>query len=124
VSPQRIQRKRTRGWRMPESAVYVGRPSVYGNPFRIGVPFCGPTIQQVNSAREAVDKFRSWLEMNTLDHRCWDSELIVAHVKIHGMLPHLTGKDLACWCPLVDDQGNRVLCHADVLLEVANGGQL
>ena len=29
--PQRIQRKRTRGWRMPEGAVYVGRPSKWGN---------------------------------------------------------------------------------------------
>jgi hypothetical protein len=28
----------------------------------------------------------------------------------------LAGKDLACWCPL--DQP----CHADVLLEIANGG--
>jgi hypothetical protein len=27
--PIRIQRKRTRGWRMPEGAVYVGRPTVY-----------------------------------------------------------------------------------------------
>ena len=25
MSPQRIQRKRTPGWRMPEGAVYVGR---------------------------------------------------------------------------------------------------
>jgi len=29
----------------------------------------------------------------------------------------LRGKDLACWCPL--DQP----CHADVLLELANGEQ-
>ena len=28
----------------------------------------------------------------------------------------LAGRDLACWCPL--DQP----CHADVLLEIANGG--
>ena len=123
MSPQRIQRKRTRGWRMPESAVYVGRPSVYGNPFRIGVPFCGPTIQQVNSAREAVDKFLSWLEMGTLDHRCWDGGLIVAHVKINAALPYLAGKDLACWCPLEDENGDRVPCHADVLLRIANGSQ-
>ena len=31
--PSRIQRKRTAGWRMPDSAVYVGRPTVWGNPF-------------------------------------------------------------------------------------------
>jgi hypothetical protein len=30
---RRIQRKRTKGWRMPEGAVYVGRPSRWGNPF-------------------------------------------------------------------------------------------
>ncbi|WP_342394587.1 DUF4326 domain-containing protein [Prescottella agglutinans] len=34
--PQRIQRRRTRGWRMPEGAVYVGRPSGWGNPFKVG----------------------------------------------------------------------------------------
>jgi hypothetical protein len=26
MSPKRIQRKRTKGWRMPEGAIYVGRP--------------------------------------------------------------------------------------------------
>lgn len=31
---ERIQRKRTKGWRMPEGAVYVGRPTVFGNPFK------------------------------------------------------------------------------------------
>jgi len=30
----RIQRRRTKGWRMPEGAVYVGRPSRWGNPYR------------------------------------------------------------------------------------------
>ncbi len=28
---KRIQRKRTKGWRMPEGAVFVGRPTVWGN---------------------------------------------------------------------------------------------
>src|SRR5690348_3995079 len=31
--PRRIQRKRTKGWRMPEGAVYVGRGTRWGNPF-------------------------------------------------------------------------------------------
>jgi hypothetical protein len=29
----------------------------------------------------------------------------------------LAGKDLACWCPLDEP------CHADVLLEIVNGGE-
>lgn len=35
VIPRRIQRQRTLGWRMPSGAVYVGRPSKWGNPFRL-----------------------------------------------------------------------------------------
>ena len=31
--PKRIQRKRTKGWKMPDGAVYVGRPTKFGNPF-------------------------------------------------------------------------------------------
>lgn len=36
TAPKRIQRKRTAGWRMPEGAVYVGRPTRWGNPFALG----------------------------------------------------------------------------------------
>jgi hypothetical protein len=35
MKPKRIQRKRTKGWKMPENAVYVGRPSKWGNSVRI-----------------------------------------------------------------------------------------
>ena len=34
----------------------------------------------------------------------------------------IAGHDLMCWCQLVDAEGYRVPCHADVLLELANGG--
>ncbi|MGX1809730.1 DUF4326 domain-containing protein [Nocardia sp. NPDC055321] len=34
--PERIQRQRTAGWRLPEDAVYVGRPTKWGNPFTVG----------------------------------------------------------------------------------------
>lgn len=34
--PKRIQRKRTKGWKMPENAVYVGRPTKWGNKFTLG----------------------------------------------------------------------------------------
>ncbi|MBA3369178.1 MAG: DUF4326 domain-containing protein [Geodermatophilaceae bacterium] len=32
----------------------------------------------------------------------------------------LAGRNLACWCQIEDADGNRLPCHADVLLEVAN----
>ena len=36
--PIRIQRKRTKGWKMPPNTIYVGRRGKWGNPFRIGKP--------------------------------------------------------------------------------------
>ena len=104
--PRRIQRQRTKGWRMPEGAVYVGRGTKWGNPFRVGT--VGPDDCMVcRDAAEAVLKYRS--ELTTFG----DS------VNFTGCTPteireELRGKDLACWCPL--DQP----CHADVLLELAN----
>ena len=38
--PKRIQLKRTKGWRKPEGAVVVSRPSRWGNPFAIGMARC------------------------------------------------------------------------------------
>lgn len=38
VTPKRIQRQRTKDWRKPEGAIYVGRGSTWGNPFVIGGP--------------------------------------------------------------------------------------
>lgn len=31
---QRVQRERTKGWKMQPNTVYVGRPTKWGNPFR------------------------------------------------------------------------------------------
>lgn len=70
---RRIQRKRTRGWRMPEDAVYVGRPTRYGNPYR-------------GTREEAVAKYEVWLRGRLSEDP-------------HFLDP-LRGKNLACWCPL------------------------
>lgn len=91
--PQRIQRKRTKGWTMPVNTVYVGRPSRGGNPYRAS----GAT-----TAAEAVAMFRDYLR------RAPDQD------EVRTYLNSLRGKDLACWCPLNQP------CHADVLLELAN----
>lgn len=105
----RIQRKRTRGWRLPEGAVYVGRRTKWGNPYRIGdYQFehadGSPAPHDENAAREmALRDYRMWLEVS----------LAGQEIK-EAARRELRGKDLACWCGL--DR----LCHADVLLELAN----
>lgn len=108
--PQRIQRKRTKGWRMPEGAVYVGRPSRWGNPYSVSGVGCTPET--------AVQQYRDLIARYAAGPReCWQSDglgvwdrHIVTHIR-----EHLAGRDLACWCPL--DRP----CHADVLLSIANG---
>jgi len=35
-------------------------------------------------------------------------------------LLEIRGKDLCCWCALEDKRGNRIPCHADVLLDISN----
>ena len=123
--PKRIQRKRTKGWRMPEGAVYVGRPSKWGNPYTVQMmqermdelakADLGPweTIRAVDLAVEA---FRSDLTYGP-DSVWWWYGPHSQIIRINLALDDLRGRDLACWCPL--DQP----CHADVLLELANGGQ-
>jgi hypothetical protein len=89
---------------------------VYGNPFKVGVPYCGPTIRQANTAAEAVAAFRDWIGRDTLHPLMWDRELIEAHTRLKAALARgdLAGRDLACWCSLSQP------CHADVLLRMAN----
>lgn len=107
--PKRIQRQRTKGWRMPANAVYVGRPSPWGNVFTVGMVTCGHrsagecscnTFRR-ETAAEAVEDFANIPR----------SEKALARIRAA-----LRGKDLACWCPLGSP------CHADVLLKIANEG--
>ncbi len=100
--PKRIQRKRSKGWRMPQGAIYVGRPSRYGNDFRVGTwLFDDDHVYRPIDAAWAVALFRE--EMANWNH----------DTRMRWLAP-LRGHDLACWCPL--DQP----CHADVLIELAN----
>lgn len=85
---KRVQRKRTRGWRMPSNAKYVGRPSKWGNPFRVGID---------GDIKEVLEKYAVYL----------DGILQMTP----SFLDPLKGKDLACWCPLGKP------CHADILLK-------
>ncbi|WP_416905785.1 DUF4326 domain-containing protein [Micromonospora echinospora] len=77
---------------MPAGAVYVGRPTRWGNPFR--------SDPNPGGRAGAVRLFRLWA---------------AAHPDYTAAVrTELAGKTLACWCPL--DQP----CHADELLRIAN----
>jgi hypothetical protein len=122
--PERIQRSRVKGWRMPEGAIYVGRPTKWGNPWVIDTSsglVVGPgqfySHDPTASRSLAVALYRDWLRLgNQSPALSGTRDYAVTRRIILDGLAELRGHDLACWCPL-DGQ----LCHADVLLELANG---
>lgn len=136
-APKRIQRKRTKGWRMPEGAVYVGRPTIFGNPFRAyKCPCCGYwDVKDDNDVTYLIDHRVTRLASTRADSRTWTTQRQANEKAVelyadeatywlggwkvtfpdkYAAVLDLRGRDLACWCP--PDQP----CHADVLLEVAN----
>jgi hypothetical protein len=112
--PHRIQRSRAKGWRMPKGAIYVGRPTVWGNPYTATSAL---EAGYKDGAKMAVWAFRQWLAGT----QAWGDERDERRAIILGRVAELRGHDLACWCKLVDAAGYPVPCHADVLLEIANG---
>ena len=93
--PKRIQRKRIKGWRMPRNTFYIGRPTKWGNPFRIG---WNPKLAfgLILTANQCLGLYKLHITTANVD------------------IKELEGKNLCCWCPL--DQK----CHGDILLKVAN----
>jgi hypothetical protein len=111
---ERIQLRRTRGWRKPEGAIVVSRPSRWGNPFTIaGAIDVGWADNEDDARKFAVECFQDWLLKGILSD-WWFHYGKDRHEWMREHVRDLRGGDLACWCRL--DQP----CHADVLLEIAN----
>lgn len=148
--PYRVQLRRTKGWRLPPNTTVVSRPTRWGNPFgyrkdtglarvpaldgapweyedRISAdgmrhdywhPDGRVTVHHIRymTRAECVEVYQRALVTPTPDLHLWHR----GQVTVDDVRRELTGRNLACWCPLVDAEGNRVPCHADVLLAVAN----
>ena len=82
---------RRRSWEIPAGAVYVGRPTKWGNPFVVGVH---------GVQGECVRLYEQWLK---------EQPALIEQAR-----RELKGKDLVCWC-------SPLACHADVLARTANG---
>jgi len=125
-------------------AVIVARPSKWGNPFKLGSRSGlarEPAIENPDKAWEYEGRISASGTRHDYHHP--DGTVTVVNVRamtleetiecyraymtggvwpldwkrgslIEEIRAELTGKDLACWCPV--DQP----CHADVLLEIAN----
>ena len=105
TAPVRVQRKRSKGFRLQDASpnglpvVYVGRPTKWGNPFQV----VGITREEAR-ARFALhmQTYFSWRVCTPSGMKEWED-----------FFAPLRGKNLACWCKIDEP------CHADVLLELA-----
>lgn len=119
-APKRIQRRRTKGFRLPEGAVCVDRATKWGNPFKVGEkirddsplwPYIAAAVPggarglvalTPTTREQAVDLYSSWV-------------IEQPHLMLN--LGELAGKDLACFCPLPAER-EPDHCHAAYLLEL------
>ncbi len=106
MNPKRIQLSRRKGFRLPEAAQAVARPTMWGNPFVVG-----PGMDR----QKAVILFRRELRFELLAIETGQPFRSLSVRRMALAIGELKGRDLACWC------GPDEVCHADVLLEVANG---
>lgn len=129
--PKRIQRRRTKGFRLPDGAVVVTRPTRFGNPFRVmgrnEYLYCDASHRRTILTPWVIfDHDQDWRrnpatpEMAVAYYRRWlahefDGFGVVRPCNVTAAdLESLRGKDLACWCREGDP------CHGDVLLVAAN----
>ncbi len=130
--PVRVQRKRSKGWKMPENTVYVGRGTMWCNPFVIKKAdhniwvvvatdtedgkshIVLKTMDKKEAVRFAIAAYEHWLL--PYSHEVGGIDLFFFSVSQYEMIKEkLKGKNLACWCRPDEE------CHADILLKLANG---
>lgn len=116
MMPVRIQRKRTKGWKMPPNTVSVTRPGPWGNPYRVGdfLEINGRHVE-IKTNLHARTLYRDNVAMFNLQiAQSGDGDGTKAARAWIARLSELRGKHLACFCKIGEP------CHADVLLEIAN----
>ncbi len=114
MRPQRIQRKRTKGFNLQAvsralnglECVSVVRPGKWGNPHRVGID---------GTAEECVQKYLQDLLPYTHrgPHNTME-DFLISQANLEDIRLELRGKNLACFCPV------GAPCHANELLRIAN----
>jgi hypothetical protein len=80
--------------------IYIGRPSVFGNPFRVG---------EDGDNDQCVEKFRQWIKGDAYqDIEPNRRKMILENIHL------LKDRILGCWCKPYKS------CHGDVLAEMAD----
>lgn len=119
--PVRVQRRRTKGWRAPADAKYVGRGSRFGNPWAAVETSTGWAVNWAGHAAQhkplglndhiPADDQRAAHSLAVELYELW---LRQQPSLLDRARRELAGRPLMCWCP------DALACHVDVLLRVVN----
>lgn len=106
--PTRIQRKRTKCFKLPPNTICINRGTMWGNPF---------TVEEYGR-KLAIEVFRQCLQSPHLVYCHFDElEATVQFNRFRWMAENLylirEADYVACFCP-VD-----VACHGDILIELS-----
>jgi len=131
VNPVRLVRRRSRGFKLvsPNGLpnAYVGRPTRWQNPYRIGPD--GTRTDVIRKFSDLIQRYDGTLQGFLF------AETLQGEIKAS-----LAGKNLVCWCrkrecpkcdadfsdrtetvcPMCGGPVEAVQCHADILLAIAN----
>jgi len=119
--PKRIQR--TRKHKQPPNTKYCGRPTKWGNPFRLTTD---GYIECFSINRKILDPWILWsmtggFELNDICdlYKIWLIEDLQKRYQFLPKPPSIENLDqlkeydfLSCWCPLDKP------CHVDILIEL------
>lgn len=114
MKPVRIQRSRQHKQQSPNDLEikYVGRPTVWGNPFRVdGQKGHWFVLNELDEPLVTFNEKKDAIDFCVDNYKYY----ILNEIKL-GIrnLNELKGKNLSCWCKIGEP------CHADVLLELLN----
>lgn len=112
-----MQLRRVKGWSLPANTISVARPGRWGNPFRVELVGRDRAISAFRDLLEGFFSGPNFADLTDAQFKQMYDEAMVFQRR-HGLWSDRTvlrGKNLACWC------APHEACHADVLLEWANG---
>ncbi len=115
VLPTRIQRSRQHKQISPNGlpVKYVGRPTKFGNPFKVGEEIPKELLKKMNKMDRLFYGEGYAVSSNYAAVELFERYIITDEFK-ELVKSELKGKNLSCWC------GNSNICHADTLLKIAN----
>ncbi len=95
----RVQRTRKTAPGIPLGAVYIGRPTIYGNPFVIGSKYNGEIITRQKALEMYYEHLKKMAKENTQHFL--------------KLISDIENKNLCCWCSLTEQ------CHGDILILIS-----